>query len=228
MPTSGRDPIAQLDSEQFDMWQALGGVRGLIESVTPGVVFVAIFIATHNLPWSIGAAVGLALIAIVARLISRTPITQAISGLGGILIGALWAWRTGEAQDFYVWGLFVNAGFAAGTIISILVGHPLVGFLVRSFSPQTEIVPGAARVFRTATWLWAGAFLARLAVQVPLYLNSEVGWLGTARVLMGVPLWALVLWFTWVLVRPVIHASQQLNTDSTNSTGDSDAEDNHG
>lgn len=209
MEESSRPPIAQLDSEEFDLRQAVGGVRGLIESVAPGVVFVVLFVATRNLKWSIIAAVALALVAITMRLIGRTPLTQAISGLGGILIGAAWAWRTGEAQDFYVWGLFVNAAFALVTIGSILLRRPLVGFFVKAFSPGSTEVPGAERIFRIATWLWAGAFLARLAVQIPLYLASEVGWLGTARVLMGVPLWALVLWFTWLLVRPVIRAHQE-------------------
>lgn len=209
MEENPRPPIAQLDSEEFDLSEAVGGVRGLIESVLPGVVFVVLFVTTHNLTWSIISAVALALAAITMRLVSRTPLTQAISGLGGILIGALWAWRTGEAQDFYVWGLIVNAVFALVTIGSILLRQPLVGFFVKSFAPGSAAVPGAARLFRAATWLWAGAFLARLAVQIPLYLTSEVGWLGTARVLMGLPLWALVLWFTWILVRPVIQAQRE-------------------
>lgn len=208
MDGESRPAIAQLDSDEFDVWQAVGGVRGMAESTAPGVVFVALFVITRNLTWSIVAAVALAGVAIVARLISRTPLTQALSGLGGILIGALWAWRTGEAQDFYLWGLFVNAGFALGALVSILVGRPLVGLLVTGLAPRAGHIAGAHRLFRAATWLWAGAFLARIAVQVPLYLNSEVGWLGTARVLMGLPLWALVLWFTWILVRPVIAAAQ--------------------
>lgn len=199
-----RRVIAQIDSEEFDMWAALGGVRGLIESVAPGIVFVVLYVATMNLRLSLIAALALAAVAVLARLISRTPLTQALSGIGGILIGALWAWRTGAAEDFYVWGLFVNTAFAAGTILSNLIRRPIVGMFVKAFSPKVSEVHGAYKVFRTATWLWAGAFLARLAVQVPLYLNSEVGWLGTARVLMGVPLWALVLWLTWMLVRPII------------------------
>lgn len=212
---AGRDTRrvpGQLDSEEFDMWQAVGGVRGLTESVAPGIVFVVVFVATRELAWSIGTALALAGIALVLRLLARTPLTQVFSGLGGVLIGAVWAWRTGEAQDFYAWGLFVNAAFAIGTILSIFLRRPVVGLIVNGFSPRAGTVPGAARVFRTASWLWAGAFLARLAVQVPLYLNSEVGWLGTARVLMGVPMWALVLWLTWILVRPLIDAAGRTET----------------
>src|SRR5690625_1279266 len=84
MSRGTRGALAQLDAEEFDLWQAVGGVRGLVESVTPGVVFVVVFVATRDLAWSIGSAVGLALIAMVLRLIARSPLTQAISGLGGI------------------------------------------------------------------------------------------------------------------------------------------------
>lgn len=212
-----RGALAQLNSEEFDLWQAVGGVRGLVESVAPGVVFVVVFVATRDLAWSIGSAVALALIAMVLRLIARSTLTQAISGLGGILIGALWAWRTGEAEDFYAWGLYVNAGFALGAIVSILAGRPLVGLIVKGFSPRAAEAPGAHRAFRAATWLWASAFVARLAVQVPLYLQSEVGWLGTARVVMGLPLWALVLWVTWILIRPTITAAKEPASEETHA-----------
>lgn len=205
-----RSAIAQLDSQQFDMWEAVGGVRGLIESVAPGVVFILVFVLSHDLLWAIASSLVLAAVAMVLRLLGKSSLTQAVGGLAGILIGAVWAWRTGEAQDFFLWGLIVNAGFALGAAVSALVRHPIVGVVVKAFAPRTASVRGARGVFTAATWLWAGAFGLRLAVQVPLYLNSHVGWLGTARVLMGVPLWALVLWFTWLMVRPVVNTAQDL------------------
>ena len=64
-----------------------------------------------------------------------------------------------------------------------------------------EIAPRQA--YTAATWLWIGMFAARLLVQVPLYLAGEVALLGVARLVMGVPLWGLVLWLTWLLVRGV-------------------------
>src|SRR5690625_2083288 len=203
-----RGAIAQLDAEDFDLWQAVGGVRGLVESVAPGVVFVVVFVLTRDLAWSIGSAVGLALIAMVLRLIARSTLTQPVSGLGGILIGALWAWRTGEAQDFYAWGLFVNAGFALAVVASLLVRRPLVGLIVKGFSPGAAHAAGAQWAFRAATLLWPCAFLEGLAVAVPQYLHSEVGWLGSARVVMGLPVWAMVLSMTWSLVRHSITAAK--------------------
>lgn len=197
--------MRQLTSGQFDGLEAIGGWRGMVESVAPGLVFVVVFIATREVLPAVIASVAVAVVATLARLVQRTPVTQAIGGLLGIGIGAIWAWRSGEAENFFAWGLLTNAGFAIGVTISILVGWPIVGIVVstlmgRSHDWRTD--PEQRRRYALASWLWVGAFLLRLAVQVPLYLNAEAGWLGAARLVMGLPLWALVLWVTWVLVNP--------------------------
>ena len=39
-------------------------------------------------------------------------------------------------------------------------------------------------------------------MQVPLYLADHVTGLGLARLAMGVPLYAAVLWIAWLISRP--------------------------
>ncbi len=57
------------------------------------------------------------------------------------------------------------------------------------------------RAFVRATWLWAGLFGLRLLVQLPLYLAGAVVALGVAKTAMGLPLFGIGLWLTWLLVR---------------------------
>ena len=45
-------------------------------------------------------------------------------------------------------------------------------------------------------------FTLRLAVQVPLYLADAVTALGVARLVMGLPLYALGLWLAWSVSAP--------------------------
>jgi hypothetical protein len=110
---------------------------------------------------------------------------------------------------------------------SVLVRWPVVGVIVslirsEDMSWRTDEGPAAAHLRRRyawATWLWVGVFGGRLAVQVPLWLQGEdaVGWLGSAKLAMGVPLFAVGLWLTWLLVgsraaradRPDPHPSPQ-------------------
>lgn len=201
----GQRGLRQLGSGQFDGLAAIGGWRGMVESVAPGLVFVVVFVATREIMPAVVASVVVALVATVARLVQRTPVTQAVGGLLGIGIGAVWAWRSGAAENFFAWGLLTNAAFAVGVTISILVGWPVVGVIVATlFGRSHDWREDAERRKRyaLASWLWVGVFVLRLAVQLPLYLNAEAGWLGAARLVMGLPLWALVLWVTWVLVNP--------------------------
>ncbi|WP_147917326.1 DUF3159 domain-containing protein [Ruania zhangjianzhongii] len=196
--------LRQLDADEFDALASVGGVRGLIETVLPGVVFVVLFVITRDLTTCLIASVGIAVVAVIARLVTRSPITPAVSGLLGVGIGAVWAWRTGEAADYYRWGLYVNLAWSVGVLVSILARWPVVGVVVsllfnRGFGWRQD--PVLRRRYALASWLWVAAFTLRLVVQVPLYLDSQVGWLGTARLVMGLPMWALVLWITWLLVR---------------------------
>ena len=197
-----------LVGEEFSFADAIGGVRGLVESTLPGLVFVVVYVVTHALTPSLLASLGAALVAVALRLVQRTPVTQAFSGVLGVGIGVVWAWQTGEASNYFAWGLWVNVAWFLAALVSIVVRWPAVGVIVsflRSEGMTWRTDPDLVherRRFVWATWLWVGVFGARLAVQVPLWQRGDdaIGWLGTAKLVMGVPLFALGLWVTWLLV----------------------------
>lgn len=200
--------LRALTGENFSFVDAIGGVRGLVESTLPGLVFVVVFVATRELTPSLVSSLVFALGAVVVRLVQRTPVTQAFSGVLGIVVGVVWAWWTGQARDFFAGGLLANAGYLAAMVISIAVRWPAVGVVVgllRGEGTAWRNDPERARERHRsvwATWVMAAVFALRLAVQVPLYLAGEdaVGALGTAKLAMGVPLFAVALWITWLLV----------------------------
>ena len=196
--------MQSLLGENFSVLDAVGGVRGLVESAAPGIVFVAVYVATSSLTPALVAAVAVTLAAVVLRLVQRTPVTQALAGVVGVGIGVFWAWRSGDAQDYFAYGLVTNALYGAACLVSVVVGWPLVGLVVgllRGEGTGWRQDRAERTRYTWATWVWVAMFGLRLAVQVPLYLGASVGWLGTARLVMGVPLWALTLWVTWLLVR---------------------------
>lgn len=202
-----RSGLAQVMGEDFSLADAIGGVRGLVESMAPGFVFIVVFIATGQLVPPLVASLAVAVLAMVLRLVARTPLTQAAGGLIGVVIGVVWAWRSGEAADYFAMGLWTNGAYALALTVALLLGWPAIGVIVAMLKGQDMSwrTDPAQRPLRTryvlATWLWVGMFLLRLAVQLPLYFQSEVAWLGTARLVMGLPLWGLTLWATWVLVK---------------------------
>jgi len=205
-----------LTAEQFSAADAVGGVRGVVESVAPGLLFVVVYLASgQQLTPALVAAAGAAVLAVLARLVQRTPVTQAFSGLVGVGIGVIWAWRSGDASDYFAYGLWVNVVYLVGTLASILAGWPLVGLVMGLFRAEGPLSangswgaavawrsdPALRRRYALATWPWVAMFGLRLLVQVPLYLADEVAWLGTAKLAMGLPLTALTLWLSWSLVR---------------------------
>src|SRR5699024_115505 len=65
-------------------------------------------------------------------------------------------------------------------ILSILVGWPLLGFLVGSVTGDLTAWhrdPGIVRVCSRLTWLLVIPCVLRVAVQYPLYLGDHIGWL---------------------------------------------------
>ena len=223
-PTSAADTsgkgLRALTEDEFSILGSVGGIRGMIEAMAPGLVFVVVFVASRELTPALVSSMAVALLAVVARLVQRTPLTQALGGLLGVAVGVFWAWRSGEASDYFVVGLWTNVGYLAALLVLTVLRWPVVGLVVEGLragfgSPASAADdkpapvwstawrqdPALMRRYMLATWLWVGLFAVRLAVQVPLYLTDQVGWLGTARLVMGIPLWALVLWGTWLLVR---------------------------
>ncbi len=64
-------------------------------------------------------------------------------------------------------------------------------------------MPARLRAYSQATWLWVGMFGIRLMVQIPLYLLGMTATLGLANVPLGLPLFALVAYLTWRVIRRV-------------------------
>lgn len=185
--------------------ELVGGPVGLVEASLPGVAFVVAYSASgQDTELSVGVAVGVALAIAAGRLIRRQTPRHALSGLFGIAIAAFVATRSGKAEDFYLPGLLSNAAYATAFIVSNLVGRPLVGVIVGALDPEHKDWrehPARVKAFRRASWLWAGLFLLRLTVQLPLYLAGEVVVLGILRTAMGLPLFGLGVYLTFLMVR---------------------------
>jgi len=187
--------------------EATGGPLGMAETALPAVAFVVTYtVSGSNTNLSAIVAVGLALVLTIARLARRESPRHALSGLLGVAFAAFIAARSGKAENFFLPGLLLNAAMVSALVISILVRWPLIGVIVANLDGEGagwREDPLRARAFRRATWLWAGLFSARLLVQGPLYAAEAVVALGVARTAMGLPLFALGLWVTWLLVRGV-------------------------
>lgn len=202
-----------------DLLTAVGGVRGILEALLPGLVFLLVYSGLTSfagqdpqaaLVPALVASIGLAVLFTLARLVAKGQPTQAIAGLIGVLASAALALWSGDARDNYVLGFFTNAGYALALTVSLVVRWPAIGLIVGFLMGDGLAWKQDKRKYRAAQFLtivWIGLFVARLAVQLPFYLADNVEALGAMRLLMGLPLYALVLIFSWLVVRAVYPSS---------------------
>lgn len=196
-----------------EVLQVLGGVRGLVETILPGLAFVVVFAVTDGilqlqrplpLQLSLGVSLGLALVFVAARLLQRSPTRSAFIGLLAAAASAALALVTGNSSDNYLLGLIVNAVYGAAMLISVLIGWPLVGLLMGFVMGDGVAWRHHAKRLRIMNWLtlmWTAMFGVRLLVEVPFYLAENTVALGTTRLLLGTPLYAVILVLTWIIVR---------------------------
>lgn len=201
---AGLDP-SESDETHKVVWSAMGGWRGILESVLPSLAFVILFtIRPEPLILPLGVSVGLAAVFTVVRLLQKSPPSAAIGGLVAAAAAAGLALWTGRGEDNFVPGLITNAAYGTALLVSALIGWSLIGLAVGFLMGEGTAWRQDRRKRRAFLWLgvaWAALFFARLAVQLPLYLAGDVTALGTLKLIMGLPLFAPLVAVTWLVVR---------------------------
>ena len=184
---------------------ALGGRRGMLEGALPTLGFTLTYLPTRELRLALAVGVALAIVLIVVRVVQRQPVKFVVNSLVGIGIAAVFAARSGKAEDVFLPGIIYNAVYAVLLTLSILVRWPLVGVMIGSVTGDLtawRADPGVVRLCSRLTGLLVLPCAVRVAVQYPLYLAGEVGWLGVSKIALGWPLQVAALAaMVWLLAR---------------------------
>jgi len=196
--------VSEVKDDSELLASALGGWAGVIDSGLPFLVFTVAYLVTdRDLETTLYASVGTAAILAVLRLLRRQSLQQVVSGLIGIGIAAFLARRTGNADNFFLPGIITNAAYASVCLISIAIRKPLLGYVIEAMRGRDMSWvknPQSLRLFSTITWLWTLMFGIRVAIMFPLYLLGQTAALGTLKILLGYPLFALGIFVTFRLL----------------------------
>ena len=187
--TDAYETVEQLVRGQLA--KALGGRRGIVESAVPTALFTLSWIISHELKLSLIISVVATVLLLVVRLAQRSTVQFVLNSLFGIGIAAVFASRSGEARDVFLPGIIYNGAYAAVFILSILVGWPLLGFMIGSVTGDPtawHADRGLVRLCSQLTWVMAAPCVLRVVVQYPLWLTDHVALLGTAKIALGWPL----------------------------------------
>ncbi|GAA2118022.1 DUF3159 domain-containing protein [Nocardioides bigeumensis] len=202
--------------------EALGGRRGMIEAAVPTIFFTVLWLTTRELRTALIVSVAAAVALLVVRIVQRSTVQFVVNALVGIGIGALFVTlsaRGGASEEeqalaYFLPGILYNAGYAVVMIATILIGWPLVGFMVGSvmgdpteWHQDKQIVRLCGRL----SWLLVLPCVVRVVAQGPVYLSGRSGALdadtavavlGVLKIVMGWPLQVAALTaMVWVLGR---------------------------
>jgi hypothetical protein len=209
-PTAEHPELPAVDAETVEeivrarLAMALGGRRGMVEGAAPTIGFTATYLLSdHALRPSLVVGVSLAVVLLVVRLVQRSTVQFVVNSLVGIGIAAVFASRSGNAEDVFLPGILYNAAYAVILTVSVLVRWPLVGFMIGSVTGDVTAWrrdPGIVALCSRLTWVLVLPCAIRVAVQLPLYWAGQVGWLGVTKIALGWPLQVAALALMVVLL----------------------------
>jgi hypothetical protein len=193
-------------SSRESLTEILGGRRGAMDaSVPPAAFVVGWLIAGRSVAWGAGAAIAVAVVLGVFRLVRGQGVRAVVVSLAAVVAAALIALHTGRAEDFFLLQLLSNLASALLFAASIVVRWPLLGVVVGVLLGQKtrwRRDPELVKAYSRASWVWVAQYALRVVVYGLLWWAGQVVALGVARTVLSWPLVALTVTVSgWVLYR---------------------------
>ena len=175
----------------------------MADGIISPLVFVAVD-AVAGLRAATSAGLVVAGIIVVVRIATGRPLRFALSGVFGTGIAIAVAARSGRAEVYFLPGIITGAVTTAAIVVSIALRRPFVAYAswaTRGWPLGWFWHDRVRPAYTLVSWLWAGFFGVRTAIQAWLYVRGEVTALGVVRVATGWPGLLALLVVTYVVGR---------------------------
>jgi hypothetical protein len=197
--------LNMLTQKSLSLFSAVGGWRTVAEGVASRVLFLIAYLLTGHVLTSALIAVGGVFVFAVVRLCTARKVWQPAIGLTVVGVSAMLAGSTGQAVDFYLTAIFLQAGGGVLFLASMLVRWPVIGLVmgtVRGESLAWRRDHRQRRRYYVCTAVFLAKFTIATAVLVPLYLAGAVIPLGIAATLLGgAPAAGVCVYLCWRILR---------------------------
>lgn len=175
------------------------GERTLGDSFAPPLLFVAAD-ALGDVRWAAAVAIAAGIVVAIWRVRRGQQIIYAAAGIAAVVFAAFLAVRSGRAEDYFLPGIISTAGWALGTLVSILVKRPLAAWTSWAYRRwplrwywRDDVRPAYSHV----SWYWLCYFAIRGAVSYWLYLIEQPEILAIWKTVTSWPTILPLLYFTY-------------------------------
>jgi uncharacterized protein DUF3159 len=197
--------LSMVTRKSLSLFSAVGGWRTVAEGVVSRALFLVAYLMTGQVLTSALIAVGGVFVLAVVRLCTDRKVWQPVIGLLVVGVSALLAAGTGQAVDFYLTALLLQAGGVVVFLVSILVRWPVIGLVlgtVRGEGHAWRRDPRQRRRYYVCTAVFLVKFVIGTAALLPLYLAGAVIPLGIAATLLGgAPAAGACIYLCWRILR---------------------------
>lgn len=170
------------------------------DALLPPLLFVIIN-GVFGLDIAVIAALALAIVLGVIRLIRKQAWQYALGGLLGVALASGLAYLTRSAAGYFIPAIISSALLLILALASLIIGKPMAAWashLTRGWPLgwfwRKDIKPA----YREVTLLWAAFFLMRLTIQFILFQAGDAARLAWANTLLGWPVTILVLVLSYI------------------------------
>ncbi|GAB3460795.1 DUF3159 domain-containing protein [Actinophytocola sediminis] len=215
--------LTLLTQKSFSLFSAMGGWRTVADGVASRVVFLVAYLLTGEVVAAALIATGGVFLLAVVRMCTDRRFWQPAVGLVVVGVSALFAGSTGQAVDFYLYSVLLQAGGLVVFGASMLVGWPVIGVVMGAVRGEHRTWRHDRRArgrYQVCTAVFLVKFVIATAVLVPLYLTGQVVALGvTATVLGGAPGAGACLYLCWRILRTDAASAPAVASGVTNQNG---------
>ncbi|MFC5063308.1 DUF3159 domain-containing protein [Actinomycetospora atypica] len=172
----------------------LGGWWGLVGTGAPQVVF-ALLTTVTSLPVTAGVSLAVAVALGIVRKARGEPTSTALGGVLGVGVAAGIAVWTGSASDYFLVGIVGSLVCLVPVAGSLVIRRPVTGLVWNAIHGGGHAWRDdrvSRRAHTVATTAAAAMFATRAAVSGWLWWIDSTGGLALARIVLGVPLTAVV------------------------------------
>lgn len=197
--------LSMVTQKSLSLFSAVGGWRTVAEGVASRALFLVAYLLTGQVLTSGLIAVGGVFVFAVVRLCTARKVWQPAIGLIVVGVSALLAGSTGQAADFYLTAVLLQAGGCVLFLVSMLVGWPVIGLVMGTLRGE-RLAWRQNRQQRRRYYVCTAVFLAKFAIAtavlMPLYLAGSVVPLGIAATLLGgAPAAGICIYLCWRILR---------------------------